>query len=74
MSFHFVLMGILLDGLCIVVRMAFGYVHDLKYVLRLPLQSVFIIIFVACPGLYFEINGDVGSVTDEYKEEEFNFL
>ena len=37
MSFHFILMGILLDGLCIVVRMAFGYVHDLKYVLRLLL-------------------------------------
>ena len=42
--------------------------------LRLPLQSVFIIIFVACPGLYFEINGDICSVTDEYKEEEFNLL
>ena len=37
-------------------------------------SSPSIIIFVACSGLYFEINGDVCSVTDEYKEEEFNFL
>jgi hypothetical protein len=65
-------MGILLDVSC--GKDGLWICPWFEVCLRLPLQWVFIIIFFACSGLYFEINGDVCSVTDEYKEEEFNLL